>query len=109
MMDGKIQLRAKVTGITKIYENTAIADTLWQYTGTLDISGETKVTLPDSIFPKADLTYFIDCIFTNSNNEQKRTRLSATYLYNNTHVDFRASHDTLYITYPPEKRVPAMC
>ncbi|ACU62385.1 putative large extracellular alpha-helical protein [Chitinophaga pinensis DSM 2588] len=98
VMDGKICLYVELKSIGKMYENIVVPDTLWQYSGGLDILGETRIMLPDSIFPKADLTYRITCVFTNSNNERKTNILTATYAYNNSGFNFRTSHDTLHIT-----------
>lgn len=99
VMDGQLQLKVEKTGITKFYgQDVFIPKTLWEYSGPMDKIGETKITLPDSIFPAADLTYEISCTFTNSNNERKTQTLQAEYSYNNNRYSFAAKKDTLYIT-----------
>lgn len=98
VMDGKIWLYARLKDLEKIHGNILIPDTLWQYKGALDVVGETRITLPDSIFPKADLTYQLTAIFTNSNNEWKTSSHTITYKYNNAHLNFQTNQDTLHIT-----------
>lgn len=46
-----------------------VRDTLWHHELNLDPVGETKLLIPDSIFPKADISYEINADFLNSANE----------------------------------------
>ncbi|MCF6408048.1 carboxypeptidase-like regulatory domain-containing protein [Chitinophaga filiformis] len=99
VMDGQIQLFVTKPIVTKHHATDMfIPDTLWSYTGPMDALGETKVTLPDSIFPRADLLYQIDCIFTNSNNERQTETLSLEYHYNRGSISFDLQADSLHIT-----------
>ncbi|PWV56648.1 carboxypeptidase-like regulatory domain-containing protein [Chitinophaga sp. S165] len=98
VMDGQIQLYLTKPVVKKSYsEDLLVPDTLWRYSGPVDVIGETKVTIPDSIFPKADLFYQIECILTTSNNERKTDRLSQEYRYDRGRFTFNMQADSLYI------------
>ncbi len=56
-----------------------IADTLWQHQLMLDPIGETKVVLPDSIFPNASFDYEVIVDFKNTENEVQQKNISLTY------------------------------
>lgn len=100
VMDGKIQILVEQTAISNFYEKDMfVPKKLWEYTGTMDPVGETKIILPDSIYPAADFSYRIVCTFTNSNNEAKRQMLQADYRHNNDRIFFAAHQDSLYITF----------
>ncbi len=53
-----------------------LPDTLWYHTQPMETVGETKIMLPDSIFPAASFDYSIHCTFLSSNNEYKEQELS---------------------------------
>jgi hypothetical protein len=99
VMDGQIQLFLTKPVVKKSYSNDLLVpDTLWQYKGPIDVLGETKVIVPDSIFPKADLLYQIECILTTSNNERKSETLHQEYRYDKGRFVFNMQADSLYIT-----------
>jgi TonB-dependent SusC/RagA subfamily outer membrane receptor len=72
--DGRAALTL-VTSSVRQYKSwkVFVPDTLWQHKFNLDAIGETKVMVPDSIFPKANIDYNINADFWNSNNEHKTT------------------------------------
>jgi hypothetical protein len=76
-----------------------IPDTLWTTQLSLDPIGETKLTLPDSIFPKAKITYTVRCTFLNSNNESRERIEYLTYDYHNNKLETKVENDTLKINY----------
>ncbi|SDF69368.1 TonB-dependent outer membrane receptor, SusC/RagA subfamily, signature region [Chitinophaga filiformis] len=99
VMDGTIQLSITTDEIEKYYENDMlIPDTLWQYSGPMDAIGETKIVLPDSIFPKLDFQYKIDFTFTNSNYERRTLKLLRHHYYGGGSFSFELKSDSLYIT-----------
>ncbi|SHN29226.1 alpha-2-macroglobulin family protein [Chitinophaga sp. CF418] len=102
VMDGHIQLFVTKPIVIKYHATDMfIPDTLWSYTGPMDALGETKIIVPDSVFPRADLHYQVDCIFTNSNNERQTETLSLEYHCNRGSISFNLQGDSLYIT--PDK------
>lgn len=99
VMDGHIALVITSGDVEKYYEKDMfIPDTLWQYSGQMDAIGETKIMVPENIFPKADLKYGIECIFTNSNNERHTSVLKQEYHYGKGSYAFTVREDSLYIT-----------
>lgn len=98
--DGRVTLTLK-TNQVKSYKNphTFVRDTLWVHKLTLDAVGETKVVIPDSIFPQANINYTINAEFLNSNNECQSESKSVTYSYEKFHIDASLSGDSLKATY----------
>ncbi|HZH37069.1 MAG TPA: carboxypeptidase-like regulatory domain-containing protein, partial [Flavisolibacter sp.] len=74
-----------------------LPDTLWRYSQVLEPAGETKVLLPDSIFPKAGFTYNIECIFLNSNNERRTQTLHQKFQQAPARITFDLTGDSLHI------------
>ncbi|MBS1659420.1 MAG: carboxypeptidase-like regulatory domain-containing protein [Bacteroidetes bacterium] len=81
-----------------------VPDTLWTWKQSLDPVGETRIILPDSIFPKASIHYSIHCVFFNSNNERHEQYLEQHYLSDRGRVFFRAHDDSLDIDYKLDGR-----
>ena len=70
LLDSRVKLTIYPANIHDYVDNKVfIADQLWTKTIVLDPLGETKITIPDSIFPAADLDIRVEAIFNNSNNE----------------------------------------
>ncbi len=102
VMDGRIKLIVKSSPYsTKTFTSPIVflPDTLWQYEGTLEPLGETKINIPDSIFPHAGFDYQIECIFLNSNNERQIQTLSQTFSDKTERIAFDLQGDSLHIDY----------
>ncbi len=76
-----------------------VPDTLWSYQQNLDPLGETKLVIPDSIFPPVDLKYTVNAHFLNSNNEFHLEHLDLNYTYAKEQFQFELKNDSLYINY----------
>ncbi|MBE9586794.1 carboxypeptidase-like regulatory domain-containing protein [Mucilaginibacter sp. JRF] len=96
--DGRVDLLVK-TGSIKNYkgDHVFVPDTLWRHTVQLDPLGETKVTLPDSIFPAASLSYDIQADFLNSSNEHRSQWKFVEYKADNYRISTKLTGDTLKI------------
>ena len=100
IMDGRLQ-------ITMLARNSYsgqfhapqvfIPDTLWSHSTPLETVGETKVTVPDSIFPKASFEYEIGCALLNSNNERQWQRLYGSYRHEDQKILFTPRKDSLHM------------
>lgn len=94
--DGRVSLT-----ITTSYSNSYKADhvflpdTLWTHKAELDPLGETKVVIPDSIFPKADVNYNVYADFLNAANERRQEQLGGKYVYDRYQITTRLNGDTL--------------
>ena len=72
IQDGRIELILKSNDLTKQFDkNIFIRDTLLSKKPSLEQSGETVITLPDSLFPAANFSYSMDVRVIRSDNESK--------------------------------------
>jgi alpha-2-macroglobulin len=65
----------------------------------LNAAGETTITLPQSIFPKASIEYAVTTTFLNSSNERSSKTRNATYFYTKGHVSIELLQDSLLVQY----------
>ena len=81
--DGRVEIIALTNNVTNFANSKVfVPDTLWKKSLNLDPVGETKLTLPDSIFPKADFKFSLRFDFRNSNNESRSETKYLSYTYN---------------------------
>jgi alpha-2-macroglobulin len=100
VMDGRVIITVTPQYVDQYYRSTVfIPNTLWEHEVTLEATGETKVMLPDSIFPAADMSYTIKSDFRNSNNESQYSSCSQSYQYNTGQISFTLTGDSLSVTY----------
>jgi TonB-dependent SusC/RagA subfamily outer membrane receptor len=74
-----------------------LPDTIWRHTQLLETVGETKVTVPDSVFPRASFDYEIECVLLNSNNERQTERLNGSFRDEEQKLSFTPRNDSLHI------------
>ncbi|MFT3826316.1 MAG: carboxypeptidase-like regulatory domain-containing protein [Chitinophagaceae bacterium] len=80
--DGRVEINVipESGSSLQFYQPDAfLQDTLWHYSQAIESAGETKVMIPDSIFPDASFSYMISCVFLNSNNERKTQTLYQSF------------------------------
>lgn len=96
--DGRVDIIIR-SGSNVVYKGKQlfIPDTLWQHQLKLDPLGETRLILPDSIFPKADVNYTVYADFYNSANEHQSYELYLNYHADNLRLKARLVADTLKI------------
>ncbi|MET4080173.1 TonB-dependent SusC/RagA subfamily outer membrane receptor [Pedobacter sp. UYP30] len=81
--DGRVEITALTKHVAAFYKDKVfVPDTLWTKNINLEPIGETKLILPDSIFPKADLNFTLDLKFLNSNNESRAESKYLRFKYN---------------------------
>ena len=81
VMDGRVKLHVLAESVSQFYkDNVFVPDTLWEHQIKLDLLGETKLVLPDSIFPDADIHYRVTARFLNSDNQEKHASAEFDYL-----------------------------
>lgn len=98
--DGRLQITLLRNNVSAVYvPQLYIPDTLWQHNQALDPVGETKIALPDSIFPKADFGYTMVVRFLNSNNEEQVKQLLQQYHFSSHRLVFKPKQDSLQISY----------
>jgi hypothetical protein len=98
--DGRVEITLRTQQVSDYNApHIFVPDTLWKHQLTLDPVGETKLIIPDSIFPKARVSFFADIRFLNSNNESRRTTDYLTWDYHDKKITTKTEQDTLKIKY----------
>ncbi|MBO9596079.1 MAG: TonB-dependent receptor plug domain-containing protein [Niabella sp.] len=78
--DARVEIVARTQGVTAFYKDAVfVPDTLWKTTLSLDPVGETRLLIPDSIFPAVQLSYNLHFKMLNSNNETRSANLYLNY------------------------------
>lgn len=106
--DGRVDVVLRTSNVSK-YHNARVfvKDSLWKTTVTMDPVGETKLVIPDSVFPKADLNFSMEFTFLNSNNERRTANKQLRFIYENKQVKSDFRKDSLHLAYlVDEKSVP---
>lgn len=102
--DARVEIVARTQAVTAFYKDAVfVPDTLWSTTINLDPVGETRLPLPDSIFPQAQLSYSLHFKMLNSNNETRTANLYLNYDAQKKKasgtIDARFVQDSLYLEY----------
>ncbi|SMC49100.1 alpha-2-macroglobulin family protein [Pedobacter africanus] len=98
--DGRVEVLVRTNTASKFYSpRLFVKDTLWKTSLVLDPVGETKLLLPDSIFPKADIDFEVSFVFLNSNNERRTASKSLKYRVKEQDVKVEFKKDSLYLDY----------
>jgi len=80
LFDVNVELIARAKTITGFYDKQLfIPDTLWKHSLKLDPLGETRVTIPDSIFLNAAYQIELSAIFRNAENEPQTRTVDLRY------------------------------
>lgn len=96
--DGRVNIVLKSGGFSNYKDaHVFIPDTLWQHEVKLDPVGETRVTIPDSVFPKANIFYTLNADFYNADNEHHNEMKYLNYISDSLRLETNLSSDTLLI------------
>jgi TonB-dependent SusC/RagA subfamily outer membrane receptor len=98
--DGRVSLTLLRNGANN-YNNkyTFVPDTLWKHDFKLEQVGETKLIIPDSIFPAADVSYRIEARFLNSENESRFSSQYVNFSNEKFNITTELKGDTLIASY----------
>ena len=102
VMDGRVNILVKASEYSTTTFHAPkvfLADTLWYHSQQLESLGETKINIPDSIFPRMTFSYDIRCTFLNTNNELQEEVLHQSYQYSPWSLSFESRKDSLAIDY----------
>ena len=101
IMDGRLQITVVANPHNAIFSKPTqfLPDTLWSHSQELETVGETKINLPDSIFPEASFNYQIECTLLNSNNERHNQQLNSKFNNQPAFVAFNLQKDSLRMNY----------
>lgn len=73
--------------------------TIWQQKIQIDPSGESVISIPDSVFPSADLELQLSARFNNSENQGKSQKVRFTHRAAKDEIFFARRNDSLLIEY----------
>jgi TonB-dependent SusC/RagA subfamily outer membrane receptor len=98
LYDVRTEILILTSSIGQVYRDRQfIADTLWVHQQKLDAVGETKIVLPDSIFPNAALKYKAVVAFINADNERQTKELNLQFDSKLPPVRFEVKNDSVWI------------
>lgn len=98
--DGRTELIVTTGYVSRFYaDKVFVKDTLWKTTLVMDPVGETKLVLPDSIFPNADLQANLNFKFLNSNNENLSADKSLQFKHVDQRLKSEIKSDSLVLDY----------
>ncbi|TCD08505.1 hypothetical protein EZ449_11720 [Pedobacter frigidisoli] len=103
--DGRVRITMLTNNVSGYGDKKVfVPDTLWKKEMNLDPVGETKLVLPDSIFPKANLNFSMRFDFRNSNNESRSDNKYLSFDYKKeqkplTQIISSLKKDSIYIDY----------
>lgn len=100
LLDSRITLNVYSNSINDFIEDKVfVADKLWTKKLSLDPIGETIISIPDSIFPKANMNLKIEAIFNNSNNETHTETIFYKYSRIDKWIECHVQNDSLFANY----------
>jgi len=98
--DGRVELVVMAESISEYHSDKIfVKDTLWKTSVIMDPLGETKLVIPDSIFPDADLRAALHFQFLNSNNESAHETKYLNFITSDQQFKSEVKGDSLYISY----------
>lgn len=96
LYDVQVELTITSKSVNNYYERSVfMKDTLWVHTFKLDPLGETKVVLPDSVFPKASFEYVASAVFINAENERHVKEVTLHYNARKPLVESKVKNDSI--------------
>ncbi|WP_207425038.1 carboxypeptidase-like regulatory domain-containing protein [Pedobacter sp. SYSU D00535] len=108
VLDGRVELLIRTQSVSGFKKDRVfVPDTLWKHQLKLDALGETRLVLPDSIFPHADLEYVAEATFLNSNNEERDASEHFDFQDEpGSDLEFELKADSLYLSFrdPAERK-----
>jgi alpha-2-macroglobulin len=99
IQDGKAEITVKSTNLNHQYSRCLILkDTLWHHKTELSRSGETNITIPDSLFPAADFSYSLDVTVISSDNEYKSEEKTIEFFDRLKSIRYELINDSILFT-----------
>jgi len=99
--DGRVEIEVGSDDGASNFQRDSVflPNMLWTWSQPMDPVGETRIILPDSIFPAASFDYTVSCTFLNSNNERHEQQLHLHHLGDTGRIVFGQHGDSLDIRY----------
>ncbi len=98
--DGRVVVNVIANNVHNYRDNHVfVPDSLWSTELKLEPVGETKLILPDSIFPNADVNFMLRSTFLNSNNESQDDTQYLNYTFKSTNIKSSLQRDSILLDY----------
>ena len=99
--DGRVKILVTISSVNRVInERDFIPDFLWSTDNyRLDAEGETKVTIPAHLFPKANVDCSVKIEFLNTDNQWDSKRLNFKYVYQNEYIKAAVEYSDLVFSY----------
>ncbi|NQY08469.1 MAG: carboxypeptidase regulatory-like domain-containing protein [Flavobacteriales bacterium] len=103
VLDGRANIKVSSDYVTRYGgDSLFVPNQLWIKDVILDPLGETRITIPYSIFPEVNMDVNVEVLFNNSNNESHTERDNFTYLGKQKHLEVKILNDSIYVNYLSE-------
>ena len=101
VLDGKVKILVKFDRLYKMYDKqiTLANDTLLYIEKPLESVGDTKFTIKDSLFPKADVEYSVHIEAFNAEYEKQEYHKTFTYHHIKNSITVEDPNDSLFVNY----------
>jgi hypothetical protein len=98
VMDGRANILIRPDNNPRfLADKLFMPDTLWYHSQVMDAVGETRIDIPDSLFPEAVFSYTINCEFRTSDNEAQTQNLIQHFDGTAAKLEFTPGRDSLRI------------
>jgi alpha-2-macroglobulin len=100
LLDARVRLSVTSAGVGAFLgRQVFVPDTLWTRAQPLDATGETRLNLPETALPAANLTYSVQATFLNSDNERRTQAQAVSYTLDPGELLLELRHDSLLARY----------
>lgn len=100
LLDARVRLSVTPAGVGSFPgRQVFVPDTLWTRAQVLDATGETRLNLPETVLPAANLTYAVLAQFLNGDNERQVQATSVAYVLEAGELKLELRHDSLLARY----------
>lgn len=100
LLDARVEVTVLTQQVLASREREVfVPDTLWKHSQPLEASGETSLSIPAIIFPKASIRYVIKADFLSSSNERSTQSAQASYTYSAGQLKLSLVQDSLLAQY----------
>lgn len=98
--DGRIQVFLKSGQVHEYFDSTVfIPDTLFFYEKLLEPAGETKILIPDSVFPPVNMSYDMELRLLTSDNDFQKKNLGIEYFHRKKDASLIVKNDSMIFAY----------
>ncbi|MGY2132346.1 carboxypeptidase-like regulatory domain-containing protein [Hymenobacter sp. HD11105] len=100
LLDARVRVAVVPTEVTRLASPVVfVPDTLWTHAQALDPVGETRLNLPHSQLPAAELRYRVEATFLNSDNERHAEQAQVTHRLDPGQLTVQLHNDSVQLRY----------